>query len=82
MDAQRFKFEPHMLMREDAYSIANFNTTYNSADEDWSVTFGVRNATNEVYSSNGSFSTGNGNAAVNLNRPRESYVRYQHYFGN
>ena len=82
MDAQRFKFEPHMLMREDAYNIANFNTTYNSADEDWSVTFGVRNATNEVYSSNGSFSTGNGNAAVNLNRPRESYVRYQHYFGN
>ena len=81
-DKQTFKLEPHWSMKQAAYSMANLSTTYNSAAEDWSLSFGVRNLTNEKYGSNGSFSYGYGNSMINVNRPRESYVRYQHYFGN
>ena len=34
-----------------------------------------------VYSTAGSFATGNGNSALNLSRPREAYLRYQHWVG-
>ena len=81
-DAQRFKITNQIDMREDAYTVANVSTTYNSADSRWALTFGIRNATDAVYSTAGSFSTGNGNSALNLSRPRESYLRYQHWLGN
>ena len=80
-DAQRFRIEPHPYMREDAYNVAHFSTTYNSGDDQWALTFGVRNATNTVYSTSGTFATGNGNSAVNVSRPRESYLRYQYWLG-
>ena len=80
-DAQRFRFEPQIDMREGAYSVAHVSTTYNSGDDQWALTFGVRNATDAVYSTAGSFSVGNGNSALNLSRPREAYLRYQHWLG-
>ena len=80
-DAQRFRFEPQIDMREDAYDVVHGSTTYNSSNDQWALTFGIRNATNAAYSTAGSFSTGNGNSAVNISRPREAYVRYQHWLG-
>ena len=80
-DAQRFRFEPQIDMREDSYDVVHASTTYNSSNDQWAVTFGIRNATNAAYSTAGSFSTGNGNSAVNISRPREAYVRYQHWLG-
>ena len=56
-DAQRFKITNQIDMREDAYTVANVSTTYNSADSQWALTFGIRNATDAVYSTAGSFST-------------------------
>ena len=48
-DAQRFKITNQIDMREDAYTVANVSTTYNSADSQWALTFGIRNATDAVY---------------------------------
>ena len=81
-DAQQFKITNQIDMNEDAYNVVNLSTTYNSAGLDWALTLGVRNATNAVYSTAGSFSTGNGNSALNISRPREAYLRYQHWLGN
>ena len=81
-DAQQFKITNQIDMNEDAYNVVNLSTTYNSAGLDWALTLGVRNATNAVYSTAGSFSTGNGNSALNLSRPRESYLRFQYWMGN
>ena len=81
-DAQRFRLEVNPHMREDAYNVVNASTTYNSGNEQWALTFGIRNATNSIYSTAGSFSnTGIGVAAVNLSRPREAYLRYQYWVG-
>jgi hypothetical protein len=80
--AQEFKITNQIDMHEDAYNVVNFSTTYNGASTDWGLTLGVRNAGNAVYSTGGSFSTGNGNSALNLSRPREAYLRYTHWLGN
>ena len=81
-DAQRFRIEVNPAMHEDAYNVVHASTTYNSANEQWALTFGIRNATNEIYSTAGSFSTtGIGTAAVNVSRPREAYLRYQYWVG-
>ena len=80
-DAQRFRFEPQIDMREDAYDVLHASTTFNSSNDQWALTFGIKNATDAVYSTAGSFSTGNGNSALNLSRPREAYLRYQHWLG-
>ena len=80
-DAQRFRFEPQIDMREDAYDVVHASTTYNSGNDQWALTFGIRNAADAVYSTAGSFATGNGNSALNLSRPREAYLRYQHWVG-
>ncbi|MDD9999288.1 MAG: TonB-dependent receptor, partial [Rhodospirillaceae bacterium] len=81
-DAQRFRLEVNPAMQEDAYNVVHASTTYNSANEQWALTFGIRNATNEIYSTAGSFSTtGIGTAAVNVSRPREAYLRYQYWVG-
>ena len=81
-DAQRFRIEPDRSMREDAYNVVHASTTYNSGNEQWALTFGIRNATNEIYSTAGSFSTtGIGVSAVNISRPREAYLRYQYWVG-
>ena len=68
-------------MREDAYDVLHASTTYNSGNDQWALTFGIRNAADAVYSTAGSFATGNGNSALNLSRPREAYLRYQHWVG-
>ena len=81
-DAQRFRIEVNPDMYEDAYNVVNASTTYNSGNEQWALTFGIRNATNSIYSTAGSFSTtGIGVAAVNISRPREAYLRYQYWVG-
>lgn len=81
-DAQRFRIEVNPLMQEDAYNVVNASTTYNSGNEQWALTFGIRNATNSIYSTAGSVSnTGIGVAAVNISRPREAYLRYQYWVG-
>ena len=81
-DAQRFRIEPDRSMREDAYNVVHASTTFNSGNEQWALTFGIRNATNELYSTAGSFSTtGIGVSAVNISRPREAYLRYQYWLG-
>ena len=81
-DWQRFRIEANPDMYEDAYNVVNASTTYNSGNEQWALTFGIRNATNSIYSTAGSFSTtGIGAAAVNISRPREAYLRYQYWVG-
>ena len=81
-DAQRFRIEVNPFMQEDAYDVVNASTTYNSGNEQWALTFGIRNATNSIYSTAGSVSnTGIGVAAVNISRPREAYLRYQYWVG-
>jgi len=81
-DAQRFRIEPDPSMREDAYNVVHASTTFNSGNEQWALSFGIRNATNEIYSTAGSFSTtGIGVSAVNISRPREAYLRYQYWVG-
>lgn len=81
-DAQRFRLEVNPAMQEDAYNVVHASTTYNSGNDQWALTFGIRNATNEIYSTAGSFSTtGIGTAAVNVSRPREAYLRYQYWVG-
>ena len=81
-DAQRFRIEPDPSMREDAYNVVHASTTFNSGNEQWALSFGIRNATNEIYSTAGSFSTtGIGVSAVNISRPREAYLRYQYWLG-
>jgi iron complex outermembrane receptor protein len=80
-DEQTFRIEPHPDMREDDYDVVNATVTYNSAAQDWALTLGIRNATDSVYSTNGSFSTGNGNSAVNLSRPRQAFLRFQYWMG-
>ncbi len=80
-DAQRFRIETNPDMGEDAYNVVHASTTYNSGNEQWSLSFGIRNATNALYSTAGSFGTGLGNSAVNISRPREAYLRYQYWVG-
>ena len=81
-DEQRFRLEVNPHMYEDAYNVVHASTTYNSPNEVWALTLGLRNATNAIYSTAGSFSTtGIGTAAVNISRPREAYLRYQYWLG-
>ncbi len=80
-DAQRFRIETNPDMGEDAYNVVHASTTYNSGNEQWALSFGIRNATNAIYSTAGSFSAGIGNSAVNISRPREAYLRYQYWVG-
>ena len=80
-DAQRFRIETNPDMYEDAYNVVHASTTYNSANEQWALSLGIRNATNAIYSTAGSFSTGIGTSAVNISRPREAYLRYQYWLG-
>lgn len=78
-DSMDWRLEPHPDVSHPAYDRANFNTTYNSADQKWALTFGVRNLTDEVYSTAGTFSTGNGHSNRNLSRPRQAYLRLQYW---
>ena len=80
-DAQRFRIETNPDMYEDAYNVVHASTTFNSGNDQWALTFGIRNATNAIYSTAGSFSTGIGASAVNVSRPREAYLRYQYWVG-
>jgi len=80
-DAMNWRLEEHVDVSHPAYDRANFNATYNSADAKWALTLSVRNLTDEVYSTAGTFSTGNAHSNRNLSRPRQAILRFQYFLG-
>jgi iron complex outermembrane receptor protein len=70
-------FDPN---RTPGYDIVNASATWYPANADWSVTFGGRNLTDELYYNNYDFS---GNCACyqgNVNRPRTWYGTFRYNF--
>ncbi|MDG2087663.1 MAG: TonB-dependent receptor [Arenicellaceae bacterium] len=78
-DEMRWRLESHPLTGHPAYDRANFSATYNNADADWALTFGVRNLTDEMYSTAGTYSTGNAHSSTNRSRPRQAFLRLQYW---
>ena len=80
-DDMKFRLEPHPDMFHPAYDRANLSATYNSAAQDWGLTLGIRNLTDEIYSTAGQIGGDNAVSARNVSRPREAYLRFQYYLG-
>jgi iron complex outermembrane receptor protein len=80
-DDMRLRIEPNPDMFQEAFDRVNLSATYNDAGDDWALTFGIRNATDEAWTTGGSFSDGNGNSSNNVSRPREAYLRFQYWMG-
>jgi outer membrane receptor protein involved in Fe transport len=78
----KFRLEPHPDVFHPAYDRANISATYNSADTAWGLTVGVRNLTDEVYSTAGQIGATNAVSARNVSRPRSIYARFQYFLGN
>lgn len=81
-DDMKFRLEPHPDIFHPAYDRANISATYNSADARWGLTLGVRNLTDEVYSTAGQIGATNAVSARNVSRPRSAYARFQYFMGN
>jgi iron complex outermembrane receptor protein len=66
----------------DAYSLTNFRVTYQTPDQDWSVSMALSNATDEFYVLNNFDLRGFGNPTFErqFGRPREWSLSFRHDF--
>ena len=66
----------------DSVSVVNLSLDYEPAGADWSLLFGVTNATDEIYPTGGnsSLTTGSGYAEIAYARPREYFISYRNSF--
>lgn len=65
----------------DSYSRVNINASYIPANSNWELTAGIKNLTDEEYSTAGQFATINASSAINVSRPREAYLQLKYNFG-
>ena len=79
--SQQFK-EPTnaSVLLQEAYDIVNASLSWESVDQQWLVTLGVTNLTDEIYIVSGADNPGIGYSGANPSRPREWFARLKYSF--
>jgi iron complex outermembrane receptor protein len=67
---------------QEAYAVLNASMTYVTHDEDWELTLGAKNLTNEEYSTVSRTQADSSSVFENLARPREIYLQFRYTFGS
>ncbi len=68
------------VLIQDAYAIANASMTYQTPDQNWSITAGVTNITDEIFIVSGVANAGIGYAQAAVSRPREWFLKAKYQF--
>ncbi len=68
-------------LNDDFYRV-NLNASYIPSNADWDISIGVKNLTDEEYSTSGGSLAITASSYVNLSRPREAYVSFRYRFGH
>lgn len=80
VDEQYFEVANSPGSLAESFQRISANASYIPANSNWELTLGVRNLTDEEYSTAGQFTPINASATVNLSRPRETYATVKYRF--
>jgi iron complex outermembrane receptor protein len=79
-DDQFYTIENSPNNFQEAYTTVNANMTYVTAEEDWELTLGVKNLTDESYATTSRTSADAGSISRSISRPREVYLQARYLF--
>jgi len=79
-DDQFYTIENSPLNSQKAYSTLNANIAYITPEENWELTLGAKNLTDESYSTTSRTAADAGSVFESVSRPREVYVQARYLF--